>query len=122
MIDEQGIETLLDLDGVIIEQVGGCWTKFEVRRASQLTEEVPHGIRYSLTLHDRCGERLMGFDNAHAVKPQKKGKYQGRKTYDHRHRSSTDKGIPYEFVDGHQLLKDFWLEVDKTLRALGLGE
>ena len=122
MIDGQDIDTLLDLDGVIIEQAGGCWTKFEVRRASQPTEEIPHGIRYSLTLHDRRGERLMGFDNAHAVKPQKKGKHQGRKTYDHRHRHSTDKGVPYEFIDGHQLLKDFWLEVDKTLRALGLEE
>jgi hypothetical protein len=111
MVDGQNIETLLDLDGVI-----------EVRRASQATEEIPHGIRYSLTLHARRGERLMGFDNAHAVKPKKKGKHQGRKTYDHRHRNSTDKGVPYEFVDGHQLLKDFWLEVDRTLRALGLEE
>ena len=64
----QGIETLLDLDGVIIEQAGGCWTKFEVRQIAQPTEERPHAIRYSLTLHDRYGERIMGFDNAHAVK------------------------------------------------------
>lgn len=122
MTHGQDINTLLDLDGVIIEQLGGCWTKFDVRRISQPTEAIPHGIRYSLTLHDRFGERLMGFDNAHAIKSRKRGKYQGRKTYDHRHRHSTDKGIPYEFVDGHQLLKDFWLEVDITLRALGLEE
>ena len=64
----------------------------------------------------------MGFDNAHAVKSRNKRKYQGRKTYDHRHRHATDQGVPYEFVDGHQLLKDFWLEVDITLRALGLEE
>jgi hypothetical protein len=118
----QDIDTLLDLDGVIIEQAGGCWTKFEVRRITQPTEEIPHGIRYSFTLHDRHGGRIMGFDNAHAVKSQKKGKYQGRKTYDHRHRHSTDEGIPYEFVNGHQLLKDFWFEVDKILHALGLGD
>ena len=118
----QDIDILLDLDGVIIEQAGGCWTKFEVRRISQPTEEIPHGIRYSLTLHDRHGERMMGFDNAHAVKSRKKRKYQGRKTYDHRHRYAADEGVPYEFVDGHQLLKDFWLEVDITLRALGLEE
>ncbi len=30
---------------------------------------MPHGIRYALTLHDRYGTRLLGFDNAHAVKP-----------------------------------------------------
>lgn len=122
MTHGQDIDTLLDLDGIIIEQAGGCWTKFEVRRVSQPTEEIPHGIRYSLTLHDRCGERLMGFDNAHAIKSRRKNKYEGRKTYDHHHRHSGDKGVPYEFVDGHQLLKDFWLEVDITIRALGLEE
>jgi hypothetical protein len=114
------IETLLDLDGVVIEQAGGYWTKFEVRRVSQTTEEIPHGIRYSLTLHNRHGERIMGFDNAHAIKSRKKGKHQGRKIYDHRHRHSKDEGVPYEFVDAHQLLKDFWSEVDKTLSILGL--
>ncbi len=36
MIDGQDIDTLLDLDGVIIEQAGGCWTKFEVRRPYRL--------------------------------------------------------------------------------------
>lgn len=122
MINGLDIDTLLDLDEIIIEQAGGCWTKFEVQRISKPTEEIPHGIRYSLTLHDRYGERLMGFDNAHAVKPRKKSKHQGRKTHDHRHRHSKDKGVPYEFVDGHQLLKDFWREVDITLRALGLEE
>ncbi|HLB41494.1 MAG TPA: DUF6516 family protein [Gammaproteobacteria bacterium] len=122
MVHGKDIDTLLDLDGVVIEQVGGYWTKFEVRRTSQTTEEIPHGVRYSLTLHDRHGERIMGFDNAHAVKARKKGKHQGRKTYDHRHRHSKDEGVPYEFVDAHQLLKDFWSEVDKILSALGLEE
>lgn len=122
MAQSKDIDTLLDLDGVIIEQAGGHWTKFEVRRIPQTTEEIPHGIRYSLTLHNLYGERIMGFDNAHAVKARKKGKHQGRKTYDHHHRHSKDEGIPYEFVDAHHLLKDFWSEVDKTLDALGLEE
>jgi hypothetical protein len=120
MANNKDIDTLLDLDGVVIEQVGGYWTKFEVRRIPQTTEEIPHGIRYSLTLHNRHGERIIGFDNAHAVKMKKMNKHQGRKTYDHRH--SKDEGVPYEFVDAHQLLKDFWLEVDKTLKAFGLEE
>lgn len=62
------------------------------------------------------------FNYSAAPEIKKKSKHQGRKTYDRRHRHSTDEGIPYKFVDGHQLLKDFWLEVDKTLRALGLEE
>lgn len=111
MTHNRDINTLLDLDGMVIEQSQGYWTKFEAQRLDS-TEERPHGIRYSLTLHDRQGNRVLGFDNAHAV---------GRKrTYDHRHRHSNDKGIPYEFVDAHQLLKDFWAEVDKTLKKFGI--
>lgn len=122
MTYDKDIDTLLDLDGVIIEQIGGYWTKFEIRRIPRVTEEIPHGIRYSLTLHDCHGERIMGFDNAHAVKAGNKGKYHGRKIYDHRHRHAEDEGIPYQFVNAYQLLKDFWFEVDKTLNALGLEE
>lgn len=65
------------------------------------------------------GKRIMGFDNAHAVKGNNKGKYQGRKTFDHRHRHSEDLGVFYLFVDPNQLLKDFWLGVDKVLSSLG---
>lgn len=121
MPHNKDIDTLLDLDGIVIEQAGGYWTKFEVRRIQQAMEEIPHGIRYSLTLHNRYGARIMGFDNAHAVKTRKKGKYQGRKTYDHYHRHSEDKGVPYTFIDANQLLKDFWLEVDKIPNELGLA-
>lgn len=112
------IDILLDLNGVVIEQAYGCWTKFEIRQI-QVSEEIPHGIRYSLTLHDRNGERIMGFDNAHAVKSGTSNKYHGRKTYDHHHRHSRDRGIPYEFIDAHQLLKDFWSEVDRVLSLFG---
>src|SRR3990167_3942374 len=116
MADGSGIDTLLELDGLIIAQLAGHWVKFEAHRVSPVTQEIPHGIRYSLTLHNRYGERIMGFDNAHAVKSNKMGKYRGRKTYDHRHRHSKDVGIPYEFVNAHQLIKDFWMEVDKIFK------
>ncbi len=121
MAPTEDLETLLELDGVIIEQAGGYWTKFEAQKLAAPTEKRPHGIRYSLTLHDRHGSRVMGFDNAHAVKASKKAKYQAFKsTYDHRHRHTEDEGIPYEFTDAHQLLKDFWLEVDNTLKKFGI--
>ncbi len=48
MAHDKNINTLLDLDGVVIEQVGGYWTKFEVRRIPKITEEIPHGIRLAL--------------------------------------------------------------------------
>jgi hypothetical protein len=71
---KKDIDTLLDLDGLVIEQAGKYWVKFVVKRY-EITEEIPHGIRYSLTLHNFRGERIMGFDNAHAIKTKKKGKY-----------------------------------------------
>jgi hypothetical protein len=116
MVHSENHDTLLDLDGIIIEQIGGYWTKFEVRRVSK-SEEIPHGIRYSLTLHNRDGERIMGFDNAHAIKTRKKSK-QGSIKHDHRHRYANDEIVAYEFVNSSQLLEDFWKEVDKTLNAL----
>lgn len=94
--------------------------KFEVRRVDA-REEIPHGIRYSLTLHDHQGTRIMGFDNAHPVKKRNIGRHQGRKTYDHRHRHSQDEGVPYEFIDASQLITDFWSEVDRILSINGLN-
>jgi hypothetical protein len=116
----KNIDVLLDLDGIIIEQAGGYWVKFEARQLPVATEQIPHCIRYSLTLHNKEGTRVMGFDNAHAVKIRKTGKHRARKTYDHRHRHAEDQGVPYEFNNAHQLIKDFWMEVDQTLNLLGV--
>jgi len=114
-----GLETLLDLDGVIIEQENGYWVKFDVSKV-MVTKERPHGLRYSLTLHDKFGKRLMGYDNAHAVKPPKKYKYSGRIVeYDHHHRHYLDQGIPYEFKDPYQLIEDFFQKVDEVLKNQG---
>lgn len=113
-----GLETLLDLDGWIADQGNGYWIKVEAWRVD-VTPEVPHGIRYSLTLHDPYGTRILGYDNAHAVKRPKKFKYAGRiLAYDHKHRHSKDKGIPYEFKDADQLLKDFFEDVDRVLQEV----
>ena len=45
-----GLDTLLNLDGVIIEQLHEHWVKFDVSM-TDVSQERPHGIRYSLTLH-----------------------------------------------------------------------
>jgi hypothetical protein len=111
-----GLETLLDLDGSILEQEGGYWIKIEVRRIPP-SEHAHHGIRYSLTLHDKYGTRVLGYDNAHAVKPPKKFKFAGRRLpYDHRHRTASDKGVPYVFESAHRLLEDFFAEVDRVIK------
>lgn len=80
---------------------------------------MPHGIRYSLTLHEPYGRRILGYDNAHPVKPPKKFKYAGRiLAYDHKHRHRSNKGVPYEFQDAHQLLRDFFADVDHVLQEV----
>ena len=111
-----GLDTLLDLDGSILEQEGGYWIKIEVRLMPP-SEHARHGIRYSLTLHDKYGTRVLGFDNAHAVKPPKKFKFAGQRLpYDHRHRTSSDKGVPYAFKSAQRLLEDFFAEVDRVIK------
>jgi len=66
------LETLLDLNGEIFPMDNGYWTKFEASRVTP-TAQIPHGIKYSLTLHDRNNTRVLGFDNAHAFKSKKIG-------------------------------------------------
>ncbi len=116
---DTGLDTLLDLNGEVIVFDNGYWVKLEAYQLEQPTESVPHGVRYSLTLHDRYNRRIIGFDNAHAIKPPRKARYAGRrKPYDHRHRHISDKGVPYEFSNAGQLLEDFWNEVDRVLKTL----
>jgi len=106
------LETLLNLDGEVFPMENGYWIKFEARRVPA-TEQIPHGIRYCLTLHDRNNTRLLGFDNAHAYQCKKK-KYSGRKiTWDHQHK--LHKIYPYEFDSAGQLLEDFWNAVEQII-------
>lgn len=111
-----GLETLLDLDGEVFCLVSGYWTKFEVKRVEP-SAEIPHGVRYSLTLHDRFNRRVLGFDNAHAVKP-KRQQFGARKlTWDHRHKE--ERIEPYEFESPAQFLGDFWDAVDTATAYIG---
>jgi Family of unknown function (DUF6516) len=116
--EDSGIATLIDPHDQIIDQRNGYWIKIEAWRV-ELSAIVPHGIRYSLTLHEPYGKRILGYDNAHAVKPPKKFKFAGtRLPYDHKHRHASDKGVPYAFQDACQLLSDFFKEVDQVLQEI----
>ncbi|HWE87271.1 MAG TPA: DUF6516 family protein [Terracidiphilus sp.] len=110
---DPALDTLLDLDGLtlVVDPEGGHWVRFIVSRVPPMPEK-PHGLDYSLTLHGRDGERLVGFDNAHPVKKQRRGSPQ-----DHRHRIKTVK--PYDYRDAATLLADFWTEVDAVLKERG---
>ena len=111
---KRGIATLLDLHHEVIDQDDGYWVKIEAWEVA-ISDAVPHGIRYSLTLHNPKGTRILGYDNAHSVKLR--SGYSGRKQpYDHKHRSAKDAGIKYEFKNTYQLLGDFFVDVDKVLK------
>ena len=114
---EHEIRTLLDLHDEVIDQEDGYWVKLEAWKVVA-NQHIPHGVRYSLTLHEPTGTRILGYDNAHALKP-KGCKFAGQRLpYDHRHRFVKDVGVPYLFTDAHQLLADFFREVDLVLREV----
>jgi hypothetical protein len=51
------------------------------------------------------------------VKQPKKFKFAGRRlTYDHRHRTSSDKGVPYAFESADRLVEDCFAEVDRVIK------
>ena len=114
---DPGLDTLLDLHGqtLFVDEVGH-WVKFFVVR-TEATAERPHGLSYSLTLHAPDEERLVGFDNTHAVR---KGRGPGSRRSgkrDHRHRLRSIQ--PYEYTDAATLLENFWKEVDDVPRERG---
>jgi hypothetical protein len=109
---DQTLETLLALDGEVFLLENGYWVKFFAKRLEP-GPHVPFGIRYSLTLHDRNNIRILGFDNAHAVR--RKGKKHGSRmvTWDHKH--STRRVAPYRFQSASKLIEDFWKAVNNIV-------
>jgi hypothetical protein len=103
------LENLLILDGEIFPMDNGYWVKFEVKLVLP-SKEVPHRLRYSLTLHDKTNRRVIGYDNAHSYKPIN-AKYGAQKeTWDHIHKKLDV--FPYEFESALQLMEDFWKSVE----------
>jgi hypothetical protein len=117
---DPGLDHLLALDGVVlvVDPVGNHWVKFVVKRVEPSSER-PHGLSYSLTLHAADGERLVGFDNAHAIHSGSGPSRRASVTYDHRNRRHRD-ARPYEFQDAAALLRVFWTEVDALLKKGGV--
>lgn len=109
------LDVLLDLDGVIIGGLqGGRWVKFAARRVPA-TEARPHGIRYSLTLHDANGARLFGLDNAHPVASPRSGRMSRAAAFDHVHPAGGTPARAYTYRDAATLMRDFWAAVDHIL-------
>jgi hypothetical protein len=118
MIRDGGLDILLSLHGEVFVDNTGYWQKIEAWRVP-VTAGIPHGLRYSLTLHDRTNKRVMGYDNAHAIPPARK-KYSAARyvEWDHMHTHPSDKGTHYEFISATQLLEDFFRDVNRYLECV----
>ncbi len=117
-ITDNSLETLILLDGerFVIDESLGLWVKFEVKSTDKKSRI--QGLRYSLSLHNKNNDRIMGFDNAHAIEYGGKTGVSPKRTYDHWHYDQNHKGRPYEYKNSGQLLEDFWIEVDKRCKKI----
>jgi len=111
-LKDTGLIALLELNGEIFPMDNGFWTKIEARIVVQ-NERIPHGVRYSLTLHDKTNLRVLGYDNVHRFKAKRKG-FGARKTeWDHRHERKRVK--PYIYQSAGRLMEDFWNDVNRII-------
>jgi Family of unknown function (DUF6516) len=102
---------LLSLDGYEYRFAAGHRVRFEAREV-KATAGRPHGIKYSLTLHDPDGRRIYGLDNAH---PADRGLQ-----FDHRHVYGKRKIVGYAYRGPVALLDDFYHEVERILAERGV--
>lgn len=112
---DSSLDTLLGLDGqVLVIDEAGYWVKFIVHEVPA-TDDKPHGLDYTLTLHGPDGQRLVGFDNGHQI-AGKRDRTPAAK--DHRHRLRTVR--PYDYTNAGALVAAFWQEVESVLREKGV--
>lgn len=104
------LELLLDLHGQTIFLDNGYWVKFQAQIVKPGMGRT-QGVKYSLTLHDRSGKRMIGYDNAHAI-PGRSNNVE----YDHKHHARHESRVKaYHYVSAEKLLQDFWKDVDDFL-------
>jgi hypothetical protein len=94
-------DTLLNLDGQVFYMGDkGHRVQFAVVAVPPSLQR-PHGLAYTLTVHNPRGERIAGFDNAHG--------------YHHRHYKGDVQAV--EFVSYEATLERFqqeWLAIGKV--------
>ena len=66
---DPGLSTLLDLHGQVLDQGDGYWIKMEAWRV-EVSAHIPHGVRYTLTLHEPYGKRILGYCNEKLINSQ----------------------------------------------------
>jgi hypothetical protein len=111
-----GWDFILDLHRQKIGYENGYWVTIRATRVVP-DEGRPHGLQYSLTLHDENDDRVLGYDNSHPIEvatgPGSKARRP--KAFDHIDRRGR-RSIPYEFTTPYKLVEDFFAEVEKILK------
>jgi hypothetical protein len=117
----EGWDYILDLHRQKIGYDNGYWVTIRVTKVAP-DEGRPHGLQYAFTLHDENDDRILGYDNSHAVDvaagPAKKSRRP--KAFDHIDRRGK-KSVAYEFTTPFQLVADFFAEVEKILKEEGMS-
>jgi hypothetical protein len=109
----EDIERLIAYDRRRYWLENGWSMRLRARRV-EVTKGRPDGVKYSLTLHDQGGRRLLGFDNAHGL-PRVDA-------FDHQHGfRNTKKMRPYSYVDGDSLLADFFQKAKAACESEGVA-
>lgn len=118
--DDWDIEWLLSLDRQRVGIENGYWWTVRVSKVEP-SQERPHGLKYSITLHDSHDDRVLGFDNSHPIDvasgPARKSKR--RTEYDHKDVRGKD-SESYEFTSPERLIEDFFAEANAYLEKEGL--
>lgn len=114
MFGQVDLANLIDLAGVHRMECG--WQVVIRADWVDVTEQQPHGIDYAIILQDERGERLFGFDNAHAFDG---AGFEDR--WDHEHKPGrTGQRFRYDFGSASQLITDFFDRVKDYCATRGV--
>lgn len=114
---DEGLDRLLDLDGFLAEVGGGFWVEIVARRVPPDADR-PHGVSYTLTLHDPAGQRVFGIDNAHLIRATHGPAGRSSAARDHLHRGKSVR--PYAYRGADTVADDFWREIGAILKKEGI--
>jgi len=101
------IEWLLNLNRFRVGLDNGYWWTVRATKVEP-SDGQPHGLNYSITLHNEDGKRVLGFDNSHAVDVGSGPSRKSRRpiAWDHKHEKGKEP-VPYEFESPVKLIEDF---------------
>ena len=113
--EDGGTDYLLSLHLSKVGYDNGYWITIRATRVEP-DEGRPHGLQYALTLHDENDDRILGYDNSHAVDVGTGPARRSRRpsAFDHVDRRGR-RSVPYAFTMSQKLLEDFLAEVDEIL-------